>query len=73
MASKTPLKTTFAADRVIRPIYTGGSVAIDDGARILATTLGDDAVLTDPANGRHLAQIEGVSALKMRLQRLLLT
>lgn len=61
MASKTPLKTTFDADRVIRPIFTGGSVAIDNSARILATTLGEDAVLTDPSNGRHLGQIEGVS------------
>ncbi|PNY26914.1 U3 small nucleolar RNA-associated protein 13 [Tolypocladium capitatum] len=59
MATKQPLKTTFDADRVVRPIFTGGSVAIDNGARILATTLGEDAVLTDPANGRHLAQIEG--------------
>jgi hypothetical protein len=60
MATKQPLKTTFDADRVIRPIFTGGSVAIDNGAQILATTLGEDAVLTNPANGRHLAQIEGV-------------
>ncbi|KAM0342239.1 hypothetical protein ACHAPU_009644 [Fusarium lateritium] len=59
MANKQPLKTTFEADHVIRPIFTGGSVAIDNGARILATVLGEDAVLTDPTNGKHLAQIEG--------------
>ncbi|KJZ75016.1 hypothetical protein HIM_05502 [Hirsutella minnesotensis 3608] len=59
MATKQPLKTTFEANRVIRPIFTGGSVAIDNGAQILATTLGEDAILTNPANGRHLAQIEG--------------
>ena len=64
MATKQPLKTTFEADRVIRPVFTGGSVAIDNGAQILATTLGEDAVLTNPANGRHLAQIEGVSRSK---------
>lgn len=62
MATKQPLKTTFDADRVIRPIYTGGSVAIDNKAQILATTLGEDAVLTNPANGKHLAQIDGVRA-----------
>ncbi|KOS19101.1 putative U3 small nucleolar RNA-associated protein 13 [Escovopsis weberi] len=59
MATKQPLKTTFDVDRVIRPIYTGGSVAIDNGARILVTTLGEDVVLTDPSNGKHLAQIDG--------------
>ncbi|KAF4980965.1 hypothetical protein FZEAL_3140 [Fusarium zealandicum] len=59
MANKQPLKTTFDVDHVIRPIFTGGSVALDNGARILATTLGEDAVLTDPTNGKHLAQIEG--------------
>ncbi|KAM0251970.1 hypothetical protein ACHAP5_001295 [Fusarium lateritium] len=59
MANKQPLKTSFDVDHVIRPIFTGGSVAIDNGARILATVLGEDAVLTDPTNGKHLAQIEG--------------
>lgn len=60
MANKQPLKTTFDVDHVIRPIFTGGSVALDNGARILATVLGEDAILTDPTNGKHLAQIEGV-------------
>ncbi|KAL7925503.1 WD40 repeat-like protein [Trichoderma austrokoningii] len=59
MATKQPLKTTFDVERVIRPIYTGGSVAIDNKAQILATTLGEDAILTNPSNGKHLAQIEG--------------
>ncbi|KAL7959662.1 WD40 repeat-like protein [Trichoderma compactum] len=59
MATKQPLKTTFDVERVIRPIYTGGSVAIDNMAQILATTLGEDAILTNPTNGKHLAQIEG--------------
>ncbi|RSL85012.1 hypothetical protein CEP52_016261 [Fusarium oligoseptatum] len=59
MANKQPLKTTFDVDHVIRPIFTGGSVALDNGARILATVLGEDAILTDPTNGKHLAQIEG--------------
>ncbi|EHK41690.1 hypothetical protein TRIATDRAFT_31529 [Trichoderma atroviride IMI 206040] len=59
MATKQPLKTTFDVERVIRPIYTGGSVAVDNKAQILATTLGEDAILTNPSNGKHLAQIEG--------------
>lgn len=60
MATKQPLKTTFEVDRVIRPIFTGGSVSIDNNAQILATTIGEDAILTNPTNGRHLGEIEGV-------------
>ena len=63
MATKQPLKTTFGVGRVIRPVFTGGSISIDNGAQILATTFGEDAILTNPANGRHLAQIEGVSGI----------
>ncbi|KAG5924754.1 hypothetical protein E4U61_006927 [Claviceps capensis] len=59
MATKQPLKTTFDVGHVIRPIFTGGAIAIDKKAHVLATTLGEDAVLTNPANGKHLAQIEG--------------
>ncbi len=60
MATKAPFKTTFAASEVIRPIFTGGAVAIENDARILATTLGDDAILTDIKTGKHLAKVEGV-------------
>jgi U3 small nucleolar RNA-associated protein 13 len=60
MANKLPAKTSFEASKVIRPIHTGGSVALDNGAKILATTCGEDAILTDPSTGRHLAKIEGV-------------
>lgn len=63
MASKQPLKTTFNVDKTIQPIFTGGAVSLDNGAKILATTLGEDAVLTDPSNGRHIAKIEGVRLL----------
>ncbi|EFX01493.1 small nucleolar ribonucleoprotein complex [Grosmannia clavigera kw1407] len=59
MATKLQFKTTFEAEQVIRPIYTGGSVALDNGSRILATTLGEDAVLTDLATGKLFAKIEG--------------
>lgn len=59
MATKQPLKTTFDVGQVLRPIFTGGSVSISNDARVLATTMGEDAVLTEPATGRHLGQIEG--------------
>ncbi|KAJ9148348.1 U3 small nucleolar RNA-associated protein [Pleurostoma richardsiae] len=59
MATKLPFKTTFEPERVIQPIFTGGSVALDNDARILATTLGEDAVLTDLTNGKQYAKIEG--------------
>jgi U3 small nucleolar RNA-associated protein 13 len=61
MATKQPRKTTFDVSNVIRPIFTGGAVALDDGAGILATAFGEDVVLTDPSSGAHLSQIEGVS------------
>lgn len=68
MATKQPLKTTFDVEHVIRPVFTGGSVAIDNNAQILATTLGYDAVLTNPATGKHLAQIEGVRVFPFPVQ-----
>ena len=66
MATKQPLKTTFDVGRVIGPLFTGGSFAIDNGASILATTLGEDVVLTNPSNGEHITKIEGVC---LRLSR----
>ncbi|RYP73255.1 hypothetical protein DL771_003684 [Monosporascus sp. 5C6A] len=59
MASKSPFKTTFEADEVIRPIFTGGSVALENGARVLATTLGEDAILTDLKTGKFITKVEG--------------
>ncbi|OTB07828.1 hypothetical protein M426DRAFT_52994 [Hypoxylon sp. CI-4A] len=59
MANKAPFKTTFEASQVIRPIFTGGAVALENGARILATTLGEDAVLTDIKTGKHITTVEG--------------
>ncbi|KAI1498225.1 WD40-repeat-containing domain protein [Biscogniauxia marginata] len=59
MANKAPFKTTFEATEVIRPIFTGGAAAIEDGARILATTLGEDAILTDLKSGKHITKVEG--------------
>jgi U3 small nucleolar RNA-associated protein 13 len=62
MAAKLAYKTTYEVDQIIQPIYTGGAVSLDNGARILATTLGEDAVLSDLASGKVLAKVEGVSS-----------
>jgi U3 small nucleolar RNA-associated protein 13 len=59
MASKAAYKTTFEVDKVIQPIYTGGSVAIENSGQILATCLGEDALLTNLNTGKQLARIEG--------------
>lgn len=63
MATKAPCPTTFEAEHTIQPIYTGGSVALDKSGRILATTLGEDVLLTDLTSGRQLTKIEGVCCL----------
>lgn len=61
MAYKAEVKKTFEPSRVIQPIYTGGSAALSADGRVLATCLGEDALLTDLSTGAHLARIEGVS------------
>lgn len=61
MAYKAEIKTTFDPSRVIQPLYTGGSVALSQDGRILASCLGEDALLSDLVTGKHLARIEGVS------------
>jgi|FreactcultuFSWF8_1027224.scaffolds.fasta_scaffold00710_11 hypothetical protein len=69
MAYKAEYKTTFEPGRVIQPIYTGGSVALSQDGRILASCLGEDALLSDLATGEHLARIEGVSDIAGPSQR----
>ncbi|PIA90682.1 putative U3 small nucleolar RNA-associated protein 13 [Cercospora beticola] len=59
MAYKAEVRTTFEPSRVIQPIYTGGAVSLSQNGRILASTLGEDALLTDLSTGTHLARIEG--------------
>lgn len=61
MAFKADFKTTFEPSRVIQPIYTGGSVSLSQDGRVLASQLGEEALLTDLNTGAHLARIEGVS------------
>lgn len=62
MASKKKLTTTYEPEQVIQPIYTGGDVALDRDGRILATCLGEEALLTDISTGELLARVEGVRA-----------
>ena len=61
MASRGTVVTTFEANRTIQPIYTGGDVAVDHDGRILATCLGEEALLTNLETGALLARVEGVS------------
>lgn len=65
MAFRTSTVTTFEVERTIQPIYTGGDVALDQDGRILATCLGEDALLTDLGTGEQLARIEGVCSAEV--------
>lgn len=60
VTSKPTYQTTFDVQRVIQPIYTGGSVSLDRTGRILATCLGEEVLITDLNTGKQLARIEGV-------------
>ncbi|KAJ5113330.1 hypothetical protein N7456_001864 [Penicillium angulare] len=57
--SKAIVKTTFEASRTIRPIYTGGSTALDASGRILLSCVGEDALIVDLETGDQLASLEG--------------
>lgn len=59
--SKAVVKTTFEASRTLRPIYTGGSTALDASGRLLAACVGEDALVVDLETGDQLASLEGVS------------
>ncbi|KAF4550270.1 Utp13 specific WD40 associated domain-containing protein [Elsinoe fawcettii] len=59
MAFKADVKTTFEPRHVISPIYTGGSVALSQDGRVLATCLGEEVLLSDLNTGEQLARIEG--------------
>ncbi len=60
---ESPTTTTFEVQKVIQPIYTGGSVGLSRDGRILASTRGEDALLVDVATGEHIARVEGVSSM----------
>ena len=59
-AFKSKIITTYQPERIIQPIYTGGDVLLDREGRILATCLGEEALLTNLRTGELLARIEGV-------------
>lgn len=59
--SKAVVKTTFEASRTLRPIYTGGSTALDASGRLLVTCVGEDALVVDLETGDQLVSLEGVS------------
>ncbi|CAI6341818.1 unnamed protein product [Periconia digitata] len=58
-AQRGAVKTTYALERTLQPIYSGGSVSLSDDGRILAACLGEDVTLTDLQNGKELGNIEG--------------
>lgn len=60
--SKVSVKTTFEASRTLRPIYTGGSTSLDASGRLLATSVGEDALILDLKTGDQLASLEGVGS-----------
>ena len=57
---KSKIITTYHPERIIQPIYTGGDVLLDREGRVLATCLGEEALLTNLRTGELLARIEGV-------------
>ncbi|OJJ44678.1 hypothetical protein ASPZODRAFT_144637 [Penicilliopsis zonata CBS 506.65] len=57
--SKAIVKTTFEASRTLRPIYTGGSTALDASGRLLVTSVGENALVVDLETGDQLAQLDG--------------
>lgn len=60
MSYRKHLTTTYEPERTIQPIYTGGDVALDKDGQLLATCLGEEALLTDLVSGELLARIDGV-------------
>ena len=60
VSQRIRVSTTYEAERVIQPIYTGGDAALDRDGQILATCLGEEALLTNLSTGELLARIEGV-------------
>lgn len=63
MSGRSRTKITYDAEKVVRPIYTGGDVRLDGQGHVLATCLGEDAILTDLRTGELLSHVEGVRYL----------
>ena len=60
MSSKHIRHLTFEIDQTIQPIYTGGDVDQDRDGQVLASCIGEDALLIDLNTGDVIARIEGV-------------
>ena len=60
MAQRATIRTTYAINRTLEPIYSGGGLALSEDGRILAACLEEDALLTDLKTGCELRRIEGV-------------
>ena len=73
MSFKTKLTITYDPERIIQPIHTGGDVVLDREGRVLATCLGDEALLTDMGTGELLARIEGVRTFGLVLRLIMLS
>lgn len=69
--SKAVVKTTFEASKTLRPIYTGGSTALDATGRLLVACIGEDALIVDLETGDQLATLEGVSSFLYIIRDLL--
>lgn len=52
----------------MRPIYTGGSIAVDSSGRILAACMEEGVLISDLKTGDQLAFIEGVTFLVLSLK-----
>lgn len=63
MSSRKRLKTTFEISHTVEPFYTGGAADLDRAASILASSVGEDVLLTDFKNGQRFGKIEGVCTL----------
>lgn len=69
--SKAVVKTTFEASKTLRPIYTGGSTALDATGRLLVACIGEDALIVGLETGDQLATLEGVSSFLSIIRDLL--
>ena len=52
--------TKFAIEKTIQPFFGGGNVAFSENGLFLATSLGEDAILTYIPLEKRLIRIEGV-------------
>ena len=59
MAQRATIRTTYEVGRTLKPIYTGGSLALAEDGHILAASLGEDVLLTDLTTGKELGRVEG--------------